>query len=432
MPLSMSENLNVDMQHIAGVARSASSMQASPADRVIIVGAGPSGMATAACLQKRGIPFIMLERAGCIASLWKERTYDRLKMHLSKEACRLPFMPFPESYPTFVTRNQFIEYLEIYASKFNLRPRFNETVQSASFDEATQLWHVHTILVGPYAEGPRCKLTHSGRWLVVATGENAEMVMPGIPGMNEFKGGYIHSSQYRNGDAYSGKKVLVVGAGNSGMEIALDLAMCGADASIVVRSPVHILTREMFGMSTFSVAMRLMKSLPVWLVDYILVSYSRLALGDTAASGIQRPKIGPLELKSKMGKTPVLDVGTLAKIQSGVIKVKPAVERLTEMGVRYTDGVSESFDAVIFATGYRSTVLRWLKEKESFFGMDSLPKERACGLHWKGKNGLYVAGMCNKGILGGTTDAERITQHLHATFFAKQAEEDQEATSSLT
>lgn len=84
---------------------------------------------------------------------------------------------------------------------------------------------------------------------------------------------------------------------------------------------VHVLTREVFGMSTFSVAMRLLKTLPVWLVDYILVSYSRLALGDTAALGIQRPKVGPLELKCKMGKTPVLDVGTMEKIQSGAIKV---------------------------------------------------------------------------------------------------------------
>jgi indole-3-pyruvate monooxygenase len=83
----------------------------------------------------------------------------------------------------------------------------------------------------------------------------------------------------------------------------------------------HVLPREVFGKSTFSVAMRLMKSLPVWLVDCFLVSYSRLVLGDTSACGIQRPKVGPLELKAKMGKTPVLDVGTLAKIRSGHIKV---------------------------------------------------------------------------------------------------------------
>ena len=87
------------------------------------------------------------------------------------------------------------------------------------------------------------------------------------------------------------------------------------------KSQFHILPREVFGKSTFSVAMRLMKSFPVWMVDYFLVSYSRVVLGDTAAFGIQRPKIGPLELKAKMGKTPVLDVGTLDKIRSGDVKV---------------------------------------------------------------------------------------------------------------
>ncbi|KAH7437664.1 hypothetical protein KP509_05G083300 [Ceratopteris richardii] len=396
-------------------------IQSGRSERVIIVGAGPSGMATAACLRMKGIPYIIIERAGCIASLWKERTYDRLKMHLSKESCRLPFKPFPDSYPTFVSRQQFIDYLEEYASEFGIQPRFNETVQSASFDEASQTWCVQTIVVGPFAEGPRRKLTHMARWLVIATGENAEMIVPELPGLNEFRGGYIHSSQYRNGDFYGGKKVLVVGCGNSGMEIALDLANCGADASIVVRSPVHILTREIFGMSTFSVAMRLMKSLPMWLVDYMLVSYSRLALGDTAVCGIERPKVGPLELKCKMGKTPVLNVGTFERIQAGDIKVRPAVERLTETGARFVDGTLEDYDAVIFATGYKSTVLRWLKDKENFFGVDSLPRDRACGQSWKGRRGLYVAGMCNKGILGGSTDAERIANDVHCIMTAKTA-----------
>ncbi|MCO5589018.1 hypothetical protein L7F22_042982 [Adiantum nelumboides] len=376
-------------------------------------------MATAACLQRQGIPFIILERAECLASLWKEHTYDRLKMHLSKESCKLPFMDFPDRYPTFVTRQQFIDYLEDYAKTFNITPRFKETVQSASFDVSSQRWCVRTTAVGRLAEGPLRKFTHHGRWLVVATGENSEMVLPDMPGLKEFKGRYIHSSEYRNGKKYTGMKVLVVGSGNSGMEIALDLTTCGADTSIVVRSPVHLLTREILGLSTFSVAMRLLKKLPMRVVDYMLVMYSRMVLGDTAVLGIERPKVGPLELKCKMGKTPVLDVGTLQRIKAGEIKVRPAVERVMEIGVRFKDGTSDDFDALIFCTGYKSTVLRWLKDKESFFGMDSLPRGRASGQSWKGSNGLYVAGMCNKGILGGTTDAERIAQHLYTTHFAK-------------
>lgn len=204
---------------------------------VIIVGAGPSGLAAAACLKERGIPSLILERANCIASLWQLKTYDRLRLHLPKQFCELPLMPFPHSFPTYPTKQQFIAYLEAYARQFQLQPAFNQTVVSAEYDPIFGFWRVRAraSAMGVLKEVVKEFVC---RWLVVATGENAEAVVPEIDGSGEFQGPVIHTSLYRSGEAFEGKRVLVVGCGNSGMEVCLDLCNNGAFPSLVVRDTV--------------------------------------------------------------------------------------------------------------------------------------------------------------------------------------------------
>lgn len=205
----------------------------------IIIGAGPSGLATAACLREQGVPFMVLERADCIASLWQKRTYDRLKLHLPKQFCQLPKLPFPEDFPEYPTKKQFIEYLESYAKHFEINPQFNECVQSARYDETSGLWRVKTVSSSGAAA--RGEIEYICRWLVVATGENAECVMPDIEGLSEFKGDVIHACDYKSGERFRGKKVLVVGCGNSGMELSLDLCNHHSSPSMVVRSSVSLI-----------------------------------------------------------------------------------------------------------------------------------------------------------------------------------------------
>ncbi|XP_051151148.1 indole-3-pyruvate monooxygenase YUCCA6, partial [Andrographis paniculata] len=278
----------------------------------VIVGAGPSGLAAAACLKSKGVQSLVIERSNCIASLWQLKTYDRLKLHLPKQFCELPLMPFPADFPTYPCKEQFIQYLEAYADKFEIRPAFNQRVERAEFDG--KWWRV----TASTAEG--ATVEYACRWLIAATGENAEAVVPEIEGMAEFGGHVMHTCGYKNGGAYSGKKVLVVGCGNSGMEVCLDLCNHNAAAALVVREAVHVLPREFLGRSTFGVSMWLLKWLPVRLVDRLLLVAARVALGDTARFGLDRPRMGPLELKNRSGKTPVLDVGTLEKIRTGDIK----------------------------------------------------------------------------------------------------------------
>lgn len=196
----------------------------------VIIGAGPSGLAAAACLKKMEVPFLIIEKENCLASLWKLKTYDRLKLHLPKKICELPHFPFPKEFPSYVEKQQFISYLEAYAEHFSIEPLFGQEVERAKYDITMGLWQVQTN-----------ESEFVCRWLIVATGENAEPVLPQIDGLTDFRGKILHTSAYKNGADFKGSKVLVVGCGNSGMEVGLDLCNSGAQVSVVVRDKVKTL-----------------------------------------------------------------------------------------------------------------------------------------------------------------------------------------------
>ncbi|RLN25681.1 indole-3-pyruvate monooxygenase YUCCA2-like [Panicum miliaceum] len=366
----------------------------------IIVGAGPSGLAAAACLKEKGIGSLILERSNCIASLWQLKTYDRLSLHLPRKFCELPLMPFPADYPVYPSKQQFVAYLESYAAHFGISPMYNRTVVHAEYDEQLLLWRVSTRTSGTMGE----EVQYVSRWLIVATGENAEAAQPDIDGLQEFPGTVMHTSAYKSGSAFTGKRVLVVGCGNSGME-------------------VHILPREMLGRSTFDLSMWLLKWLPVHVVDRILLCIARAILGDTTRLGLKRPASGPIALKSLSGKTPVLDVGTFAKIKSGDIKVRPAIRQISGRDVEFADGQLEGFDAIVLATGYKSNVPFWLKDRELFSEKDGLPR-KAFPNGWKGENGLYSVGFTRVGLMGTSVDARRIAYDIEQQWKAKGTRPD--------
>lgn len=370
----------------------------------VIVGAGPSGLAVGACLREQGVPFVVIERSDCIASLWQKRTYDRLKLHLPKKFCQLPKFPFPNHFPEYPTKRQFIEYLELYAKHFDINPQFNECVQSAKYDENCRVWRVKTSSPNGFEVEYICQ------WLVVATGENAEKVVPDFEGLKDFGGEVIHACDYKSGEKYQGKKVIVVGCGNSGMEVSLDLSNHGAQPSMVCRSSVHVLPREIFGKSTFELAMFMMKWLPLWLVDKILLILAWFILGNIDSYGLKRPSIGPLELKNKHGKTPVLDIGALEKIRSGKVKVVPGIKKFSCGTVELVNGEKVEIDSVVLATGYCSNVPYWLQENE-FFSKNGFPKAQF-PKNWKGNSGLYAVGFTRRGLAGASADAINIAQDI--------------------
>lgn len=200
---------------------------------MLIVGAGPSGLAVSNCLSRLSISNIVLEREDCCASLWRKRSYDRLTLHLAKQFCSLPYMPHAPSSSTFMPRKSFVEYIDSYISRFGIEPQYCRSVEAGSYVESERKWRVEARNTSTQE-----KEVYMVQFLVVATGENGEGFIPELPGLEGFDGKIIHSSEYKSGKDYEKKEVLVVGCGNSGMEISYDLSNFGAHTSIVIRNPV--------------------------------------------------------------------------------------------------------------------------------------------------------------------------------------------------
>jgi indole-3-pyruvate monooxygenase len=310
----------------------------------LIIGAGPAGLASAACLKQRGIDALVLEAAPALAHAWRNH-YDRLRLHTVKRHSHLPGMPFGQDLPRYPARADVVAYLEAYAAKFGIVPQAGEPVRRVHPGQDA-------------AGGPdgfvveTARAVYRTRALIVATGFARVPNPDRLSDQERFRGALLHSSAYRNADPFVGQRVLVVGAGNTGAEIALDLAEHGAHPTLAVRAPVNVVPRELLGLPIQVTSIRLRKA-PTKLADAIGRMASRLSFGNLARYGLPRPEMGPISSIKLRRRIPLIDAGTIAAIKLGQITVKPGVARLTESGASFSDASSAEFDAVILATGFR-------------------------------------------------------------------------------
>ncbi len=341
----------------------------------LIIGAGPAGLAMAGALRKIGKPFLILEKTDSLTPAWRNH-YDRLHLHTVKDFSNLPHKPFPQDWPQYIPKNDLVAYYEDYARENEIAPVFGEEV--ARIEKEANGWVVLT------QKGSRYEADR----VVVATGFNCIPNVPRWPGQADFEGDVYHSKFYKNGKAYAGKRVLVVGMGNSGAEIALDLFEHGAQSFLSVRNAVNIVRRDVFGRPTQLTAMMLRK-LPTPLGDFLSKHLGRLTVGDMRPYGLQRPSVSPLRQMREFAKTTVIDVGTIDKIKAGDIRVFPGIDQFTQHGVVFTDGREAAFDAVVLATGYESGLSQMLADSRGVFDAHGIPK----GLSVPEQPGLFFLGF---------------------------------------
>jgi hypothetical protein len=343
---------------------------------VVVVGAGPAGLATAACLGRAGVEHVLLEQATEIGSSWRKH-YERLHLHTPKSISALPYLPYPHAAPRYPSRDEVIAYLERYVEALGLRPRLGEAVTAIAAAQDSPEWTVQTSH-GSY----RC------RHVVVATGLARVPRLPEWPGRDEYRGELLHSASYRNGEPWRGRRVLVIGIGNSGGEIAVDLLEHGATPALSVRGPVNVIPREVLGLPILAVG-AVLRALPARIGDLLARPLIRLALGDVEALGLRRLPYGALMQVDRLGRVPLIDSGTIAQIRAGRIAVRGGVERFTAEGVRFADGREEAFDAVVAATGFVPALGDTLRAEADFCGATGLTADGAL----EPKPGLHLCGF---------------------------------------
>ena len=239
----------------------------------------------------------------------------------------------------------------------------------------------------------------SSAHVVLATGLNRVPQRPSYDGEDGFAGRRIHARDYREPGPFAGQRVLVVGMGNTGAEIALDLSEAGVDSTISVRGPINIVPRDVLGRPTQLTA-RMLARFPTGLADWLGSLLRRMTVGDLTGYGIATPEIAPLAQLRVKGKTPVIDVGTVSRIKKGLIAVRPGIHHFEPDMVVFTDGRRDRYDTVIFATGYRPMLQEILNSGNAALDENGLPHQ----VIGEGPSrGLFFVGFDNHrpgGVLG--------------------------------
>lgn len=348
---------------------------------VYVIGGGPGGLAAAAALRAQGVRAVVLEKSGDVAASWRSH-YDRLRLHTTRRWSALPGLPMPRRFGRWVSRDDVVRYLEKYVEHHGLEVVTG--VEVSRIDRA--------------ADGSGWRLTATGgreltgRAVVVATGYNHTPRVPDWPGRDTFTGELLHASEYRNPAPYAGKDVLVVGVGNTGAEIAVDLVEGGASrVRLAVRTAPHIVRRSTAGWPAQATGI-LVRRMPVALVDRAGRLMARVAVPDLAEHGLPRPDTG-LYSRVRDGAIPVQDVGLIDAVKRGRVVPVAAVASFDEDAVVLADGSRVTPDAVIAATGY----LRALESLVGHLGvLDARGRPVAHGGRTpKQAPGLYFTGFTN-------------------------------------
>ncbi|MCY0095381.1 flavin-containing monooxygenase [Hoeflea ulvae] len=315
--------------------------------RVCVVGAGPTGLATIKSLAEAGITDLICHEAqDASGGIWvysddpeRPSVYQTAHTISSKMLSQFPDFPMPDAYPDYPSNRQILDYMRAYEARFDLsryirlkskvtaaRPRDNGGWE-ISFEDAT----------GGHSQ--------TADYLIVCSGHHREPVMPDLPG--EFSGEQLHAGQYKKADGFAGKKVLVVGGGNSGCDIASAVSRVASHVSLSIRSPQVIVPKLVAGRPLDVQFAKLRKPHLRWARDGLLKLGLTLLVGPYERYGLQQPR------GRVLSHHPTLNTVILDRIRHGMVTGRPGVRSAAGREVTFTDGTRADFDVIIWATGYR-------------------------------------------------------------------------------
>ena len=350
----------------------------SSSQSTFIIGAGAAGLTTAYYLQKRRIPFRILESRGP-GSSWA-RYYDHLRLHTRKSTISLPGLAMPQSVPAFPSGKQYYAYLQQYAEQFDFPIETGVEVRRAAFEKG---WRLETS-----------KGTFETDTLIVTTGIYGKPKRPYFAGEEAFEGEIVHSQQYETPEAFRGQRVLVVGAGNTGAGIAVALAETGIEIGIVVRSGIQMVPYPPNSWSTKMLAWG-SRTLPDPIVNAALSQVRK----DFTDIGLPTPDRPPNQI------FPVVGFDLAEQVKAGKVRPHPGIASLAERTVTFEDGSEEEYDTLILATGYKPT-LDFLPE----ITLDEWGRVR------QGPPGLYTVGFhypaTEPFLLAVQREAERVAEKV--------------------
>jgi hypothetical protein len=381
---------------LARAAREQDHQLDTAAEPVLIIGAGPAGLAAAAELRRLGLPAQVIERSDVVASSWRSR-YDRLRLNTCRWNSTLrPGDRFEAGIPFFPLRDQAAQYLESFAARHEVDVRFG--VEVNRIDSSPEGWLVSTN-VGPLV----------ARQVIVAIGHQHTPWMPAWPGQAEYPGRILHSVDYRNPEGFGDRDVLVVGGGCSGLDIARDLAQGGARrVRLAVRTQPNLLLKMSCGLPTDLLAAALFR-LPLRIADPIGRLVQRLTVGDLRARGLAPPDVGIFTRLHEGTAPAIVSREVITAIRAGEFEIVAGVSSVNGDGVRLTDATTIQPEAIIAATGY-TTGLEPLVGHLGVLDADGLP------FQFRGipvRPGLRFLGYAPcMGVIG--RDARRVVKHLPA------------------
>lgn len=333
-------------------------------DPVCIIGAGPAGLATAAALKDRGIPFRILDAGTAPGGIWDmERAdtpmYTSAHFISSRTLSGFRGFPMPEDYPDYPRHDRILAYVRDYArhvgveahATFGVRVTQARPVAGdpgdgpAKDDLSAPAWEVEWEAAAPASAAPPPAGSARFSALVVATGVTWHPHVPEIPG--DFHGEVRHAMSYRSPEEFRGRRVLVVGGGNSAVDIACDAARTADRALISLRRGYHFIPKYVFGTPADVFAHR-GPSLPPWLEQRLFgFLVNRVLVGNLTRYGLPEPD-HPI-----LTSHPIMNTQLLHHLGHGDIEARRDVARLDGDGVVFADGARDEVDLVLLATGYR-------------------------------------------------------------------------------